>query len=74
MATPKSIPSTLNATATITQSQHGRYLYIVAMLKAATLDVDGGGAATIGPISLSSPIICKTFTAGAANTVAYYEQ
>lgn len=74
MATPKSIPSTLNATAAVTHSQQGKYLYIVAMLKAESLNVDGGGAATIGPISLSSPIICKTFTAGAANVVAYYEQ
>ena len=74
MATPKSIPSTLNATATITHSEAGKYLYIVALLKSVSLDVDGGGAATVGPIALSSPIICTTFTAGAANTVAYYEQ
>ena len=74
MATPKSIPSTLNASTTITHSERGKYLYIVAMLKAQTLVVDGGASATIGPISLSSPIICTTFTAGAANVVAYYEQ
>ena len=74
MATPKEIPSKLNATASVTASA-GNKLYIIALLKSTDLNVDGAGnVASCGPISLSSPIACTTYLAGAANTVAYYEQ
>ena len=72
MSTAKTIPSVLNSTSSVTAG-NGRYLYITSILSSTSLNVDSLGASTVGPIALSSPIRCKTFTCSKSNEVAYYE-
>jgi len=74
MASPKEIPSKINATAVVTASA-GNRLYIVALLKSTALNVDSAGSvSSCGPVGLSSPIECKTFETTSAREAAYYEQ
>ena len=72
MSTPKTIPSVLNKTTSIT-AKGGNYLYITSVITSTNLNVDSLGASTVGPIALSSPIRCKTFVVTRVNQVAYYE-
>lgn len=75
MSTSQTIPSRINATATVTaQNLHNKesHIYITAFLKnISTITVDGESLSSVGPISFSSPILCKSFTC-AVGEVAYY--
>ena len=74
MATPKSIPSKISTgTAQITPVA-GNQLYITAILLSADLNIDGQPANGLGPVNLSSPIPCSSFTPASEGQVAYYEQ
>ena len=77
MATSNTIPSKLNAVTSVTAGYNGEVqgkLYITAILKSTTLNVDSaGGVAYSTPLTLVSPLRCSTFTATAAGDVAYYE-
>jgi hypothetical protein len=75
MASPKSIPSKVSTTATGHKSSKPRgKLYITAFLLAGDIVIDGVTVTAVGPLSLSSPIICDTFHTAVAEQVAYYEE
>ncbi len=78
MATPKEIPSKINAAASKVTAGPGNRLYITAMLRSSTLTVTIDGTAincgSPGPGALPSPIECSSFTPGAIGQIAYYEQ
>jgi hypothetical protein len=73
VATPKTISSKINTTASVTASS-GNAIYITAILASTSLILDGGSAATVGPVALNSPIRCSSFSSSSAGEVAYYEQ
>ena len=88
MATSHTIPSklsgtggeTITATAASTTSwqsgglpRKSQKLYITALLTDSDLDIDGVTVTSPGPVTLSSPIICTTFTTTDTGQVAYYE-
>lgn len=74
MATPKSIPSKINTTTDQVVAAGDNRLYITAILAKANLDIDGSAANDLGPIQLSSPIICKSFDPASIAQIAYYEE
>ena len=82
MASPKSIPSQLSGPAgefvieqedptSINKQEH---FYITALLQSSALSIDGISIGSPGPVTLSSPIKCRTFTTGADAQVAYFIQ
>jgi hypothetical protein len=74
MATPKSIPSKINTTTAQVVADARNRLYITAILAAANLEIDGNTANGLGPIQLSSPIVCDSFNPSQAAQIAYYEK
>jgi hypothetical protein len=75
MASPKTIPSKISGAAIKHEpSDATSKLFITALLKAGVLTIDGVGTiSSLGPVNLSSPIICSSFTTTAAAQVTYYE-
>jgi hypothetical protein len=74
MATPKSIPCKFNTAASQVSASSGKKIYITGLLKSGGLTIDGVSIGTVGPVNLSSPICCDTFTPTAAGQVAYFEK
>ena len=80
MASPKSIPTQVSSTAGLHEidisasTVKQKYFYITALLVADTLSIDGVAIGSPGPLSLSSPLKCRTFTTGANYQVAYFIQ
>lgn len=74
MATPKSIPCKLNSAASKVSAASGEKIYITGLLKSGALTVDGVSVGTVGPVNLSSPICCDSFTPTAVGQVAYFEK
>lgn len=78
MALPQSIPSLLSPdgtaiTAPVAENnQRQKFIYITAILISDTLEIDGVSLTSPGPVSLSSPIKCRSFTPNSAGQVAYY--
>jgi hypothetical protein len=70
MATPKTIPSKLNANTTIVAPE-GRHLYITGILKSHDIIIDGITIGNSHEMSFASPIQCRTFT-GDVGHIAYY--
>ena len=74
MASPKSIPSKVSTGVSQITAGAGNQLYITALLLSANLSIDGQTVNGLGPVSISSPIACSSFTPAADGQVAYYEQ
>lgn len=70
MATPKTIPSKLNRTETVTAGP-GQHVYITAILKGHTLQIDELTVSNNHIGSFDSPIKCKSFT-GEIGHIAYF--
>lgn len=73
MATTHTTPSTISlAATTYTPTQPRGKIYITALLVAGDLVIDGVSVTAVGPLNLSSPIACDTFTTTLPEQVAYY--
>jgi len=75
MSSPKSIPSKISTTATTytAGASPQSKLHITALLLVGNLTIDGITVSAVGPLNLSSPIICQQFTTAVTEQVAYYE-
>lgn len=75
MSSPKSIPSKISTSATTYTAGRSPQskLHITALLLVGDLTVDGVSVSAVGPLNLSSPIICDQFETAVTEQVAYYE-
>ena len=74
MSSPKSIPSQVSVGTDKITAAAGNKLYITAILASDDLDIDGLAVNGLGPVNITSPIACTSFTPNTAGQVAYYEQ
>lgn len=74
MAEPHSIPSNINTSTSEISVDNSDNIYITAILSQTDLTIDDSSLSSIGPVSLSSPLICKSVIPTAVGSIAYYIQ